>query len=305
MKVFLSWSGDHSHAVAQAFNEWLPSVLQSLTPWLSSEHIAKGATWLTDIQKALSESNGVGIFFLTQEAMRSEWMLFEAGGIAALDKHRVCTVCVDMQPADLKPPLNFFQATKLIKDEVWRLVMDLNKQTVVPLAESVLKKSFDRAWPDLEHALQEATPKAESQIRASSSKAPPVSVAHIEQLMEGLRRIELRIGRLEEMQTDAVLGQWLERDRLQSELNSSGVEQNLGLGLPSAGGNPFRGQRAKSGLLAAAAESVEKSVSRQNLLSATASAAPDGTLASARNALGGLRTPNALEQLAKGPRMGK
>jgi hypothetical protein len=118
MKVFLSWSGEHSHSIAQAFNERLPTVIQSVKPRLSSEHISKGATWLEELRKALSESNGIGLFFLTREALRSEWLLFEAGGIAALDKQRVCTVCIDVPSGELTPPLNFFQATNLERQDV-------------------------------------------------------------------------------------------------------------------------------------------------------------------------------------------
>jgi len=65
MKVFLSWSGELSHKVSVIFRDWLPSVIQSVDPYVSSEDIDKGARWSTDIAKELEESS-YGVLCVTK-----------------------------------------------------------------------------------------------------------------------------------------------------------------------------------------------------------------------------------------------
>jgi hypothetical protein len=80
MKVFISWSGDTSHALALALHDWLPDVLQSVEPWVSSEDIAKGAFWSTELVEALQQAH-FGLCCLTPDNVSSPWMAFEAGAM--------------------------------------------------------------------------------------------------------------------------------------------------------------------------------------------------------------------------------
>lgn len=73
MKVFISWSGERSRAVAEALRNWLPHVIQGLQPWFSSNDIDKGVRWATDIAANLQESR-VGIICLTPENLESPWI---------------------------------------------------------------------------------------------------------------------------------------------------------------------------------------------------------------------------------------
>jgi hypothetical protein len=54
MKVFFSWSGARSHAVAKALGEWASGVIQAVEPWISSE-IEKGAKWGQEVAARLEE----------------------------------------------------------------------------------------------------------------------------------------------------------------------------------------------------------------------------------------------------------
>ncbi len=81
MKVFISWSGKRSNALAVALKGWLPLILQYVKPWVSEKDISAGDRWARAIAGELETSN-FGILCVTPENLRSEWILFEAGALS-------------------------------------------------------------------------------------------------------------------------------------------------------------------------------------------------------------------------------
>lgn len=97
MKVFLSWSGDRSKAVAEALHSWLPRVLQAVEPWTSFDNIERGARWAPELAQVLEETR-FGILCLTPENLLSPWLLFEAGALSkTLDNTFVSPYLLDLR----------------------------------------------------------------------------------------------------------------------------------------------------------------------------------------------------------------
>jgi hypothetical protein len=187
MKVFLSWSGDLSLKVARALRDWLPSVIQSVKPYVSSEDIDKGTRWTTDIAKELQESS-YGIICVTKDNIDEPWINFEAGALSkTVDKSRVCPFLFNVKRAELQGPLLQFQSTICEKEDLSKLVLSINKNSgEEQLEEERLKRVFEVWWPQLKEqldALQEHGPKKEDKPR---SAAPQQNII-LEELLELVR----------------------------------------------------------------------------------------------------------------------
>lgn len=179
MKVFISWSGAESHAMAAALDEWLPQVIQSIKPFFSSEGIRKGASWPQEIGTHL-ESTNFGILCLTPDNLKAEWLLFEAGALSKNGKnaHVVPLITSRMQPSDLTPPLSLFQVARTTKTDVQRMVETMNVALGdVGLAPPVLSRSFDKWWPHLEQKFAEIA-------AAGSAKKPAATRRPVEDMVE-------------------------------------------------------------------------------------------------------------------------
>jgi hypothetical protein len=154
MKVFISWSGDISHTVAIALRDWLPSVLQSVEPYVSSEDIEKGARWSVEIGQQLEETS-FGILYVTPRNLNSPWLNFEAGALSkSLDTSRVSPFLLGIKTVELVGPLAQFQATLPRIDDVERLVKSINSVSPHPIEEARLVDITQMWWPRLENVLK-------------------------------------------------------------------------------------------------------------------------------------------------------
>lgn len=154
MKVFISWSGNKSHKVALVFRDWLPSVIQSIEPYVSSEDIDKGARWSTDIAKELEDST-FGILCVTKENLEAPWLSFEAGALSkTMDKAFVSPFLFDIKRSEVKGPILQFQSTILQKEDIKKLLCTLNKACGDgSITEARLDKAFEVWFPTLEEEL--------------------------------------------------------------------------------------------------------------------------------------------------------
>ena len=152
MKVFISWSGDRSKAVATALRTWIPDVIQSAEPWMSKADIDAGSRWGRDIEGELAKTR-FGVLCLTPENVDAAWLLFEAGALAkTIEDTYVCPYLFGMEPGDVPPgPLTLFQAKRANRDETWDVIQTINKASgdEEALTDSQLERAYKRWWPAL------------------------------------------------------------------------------------------------------------------------------------------------------------
>ncbi|MBX7269239.1 TIR domain-containing protein [Micromonospora sp. Llam7] len=162
MKIFISWSGEPSRQVARALREWLGVVVQHVEPWMSDEEIQSGTRWNDSIAHSLDATN-FGIVCVTRMNQAAPWLMFEAGALAkGLERARVVPLCIDLEPSDITSPLQAFQARKLDKEGLRRLVYELSELAEHPRLRESIDTLFEAMWPQLERAVSQASTAAVS-----------------------------------------------------------------------------------------------------------------------------------------------
>ncbi len=157
MRVFISWSGDRSHKLAVRLHDWLPSVIQAVQPYVSSENIHKGARWPIELAEEL-EQTAFGILCLVPGNIDAAWLNFEAGALSKIVKgSRVVPLLFGgLKPKDLvSHPLGQFQAAVFEKAELLKTLESMNEVLgSAKLGEGRLAKVFQQWWPSLSHDVE-------------------------------------------------------------------------------------------------------------------------------------------------------
>mgnify|MGYP000967847180 CR=1 FL=1 len=163
MNVFLSWSGERSKRIAQLLDEWLQCVIQRIKPWMSSKDIDRGTIWFTEINDQL-KTTSTGIICLTRENLNKPWILFEAGALLkGLSSSRLCTLLIDLQPADISDPLAQFNHTLPSKEGMWGLIRSLNNSLLEDrISENILEKIFETYWQQFDGAFKKIMDETEA-----------------------------------------------------------------------------------------------------------------------------------------------
>lgn len=187
MKVFISWSGTLSHSLALTLREWLPSVLQAVEPYVSSEDIDKGTRWSSDIAKELEESS-FGIICVTPDNLQAPWINFEAGALSkALNKSYVCPLLYNIKKAEIKGPLLQFQSTVCEKEDIKKLINSVNSAcNDLALDPTRFDKIYDVWWPKLDEELQKLD---KIPAKSTDPKPVPVSESLQQQILEEILEI--------------------------------------------------------------------------------------------------------------------
>lgn len=191
MKVFISWSGERSHILAQALHGWLPLVLHYVKPWLSEADVAAGERWAQAVAKELESSN-FGIICVTPENLASPWVLFEAGALAkSMQGAKVIPLLFNLEFSDVSGPLAQFQAKKVERGGLAEVINSINQSAEQGVPEDRARQLFAALWPEFEKQLESIPEEAPTE----KHMRPQHEI--MEELVTGVRGLDARFRDLE------------------------------------------------------------------------------------------------------------
>jgi hypothetical protein len=182
--VFISWSGEgsQSHQLAIAPKEWLPRVIRSVRPWISDADLSKGLPWFEQLYNAVNSATEC-LVCVTPLSLSSTWMAFEAGVVASrIGVTRVTPVLLYDETA-LTGHLAVFQAVKLNRVDVLRMLTGLNQRLGEHgLQQQILTEEFNDRWERFSARIDE--------IRESQpAPKPPEDTEIIREILTGVRSL--------------------------------------------------------------------------------------------------------------------
>jgi hypothetical protein len=136
--------------MAEALYCLLPQVIQSITPWMSSEDISAG-TW-SSIAGELEAAHFV-VICISPDNVNAPWLQFEAGALSK--QFAAASVCrYIFGSTELTGPLAQFQAVRADREGTYSLLRAVNEaagENKLPTAQ--LEQAFKVWWPRLQKEL--------------------------------------------------------------------------------------------------------------------------------------------------------
>jgi TIR domain len=196
MKIFISWSGERSHLLAQALHGWLPLVLHYVKPWLSEADVAAGERWAQAVAKELETSN-FGIICVTPENLGSPWVLFEAGALAkSMQGAKVIPLLFNLEFSDISGPLAQFQAKKVERSGLAEVVNSINLSAEPAIPDDRARQLFSALWPEFDKQLMSIPDEAPTE----KHMRPQHEI--LEEMVTGVRGLDARFRDLEALVAD-------------------------------------------------------------------------------------------------------
>lgn len=192
MKVFISWSGERSKALATALKEWIPLVLQYAQPFVSDKDINAGDRWAQTVATELESAN-FGILCVTPENIKSEWILFEAGALSkSMQDGKVIPLLHELELRELTGPLSQFQALKVEEKGVLSALKSINSISETKAQDSTIEELVPLLWPKLQAKL-EKIPKYEKSGKQARTQAEVLEdlVSQVRGLSSRFREIDI------------------------------------------------------------------------------------------------------------------
>lgn len=187
VKVFISWSGTRGRRIAGSMNTLLTRVIQDVEAWMSPD-MEKGTRWGEEITRELATTD-FGISCLTPESIGAPWLNFEAGAISKLPSSRAYTFLVELEPAQVPPPLGMFQATVFRADDVFKLLTSISNVNAekggTKLDQARLAETFEWRWPSFESEIREAIASEPKASPSPSERGPTELMEEVLSLVRG------------------------------------------------------------------------------------------------------------------------
>jgi len=163
VKVFISWSGKRSKAMANALKEWIPLIVQHSEPFVSDKDISAGDRWAQAIAGELESSN-FGILCITPENISSEWIMFEAGALSkAMQDAKVIPLLFGLELSDLSGPLQQFQALKVDEQGMLDALKAINAASDNKTGDATIEQLVPALWSQLQSKLDAIPARGETE----------------------------------------------------------------------------------------------------------------------------------------------